>query len=211
MSFAFERSATRWHCSRWFKPSAVRAQPVAEFHPGAAAINLGLLMILYTAPLAAQTLTGGGARIATAEGREIIALAVPPGSQAALPSASSGFEARSRETATQRIHTVTFEGRTLSAATPLEGPGSRIAFDPDRRTFAPLLPSIRVELGEDVRIDAVAAQVGATGVTVFESLGFAIVELPDVLHPAEAAEQVSIMYGEGIASVRLRRPRIEWR
>ena len=34
--------------------------------------------------------------------------------------------------------------------------------------------------------NAVSAQVGATGVTVFESLGFAILDLPEDLHPADA-------------------------
>jgi len=86
-----------------------------------------------------------------------------------------------------------------------------VAFDPLRRTFVALLPSIRVELKECMRIEAVAAEVRATGVTVLESLGFAIVDLPEDVHPADAVASVSNAFGWGVASVRLRGPRIEWR
>ena len=174
-------------------------------------ISLVWLTLLMSAPVAAQTLTDGAARIAPAGGREVIVLFAPPASQAVAPSDVAGFAAQSHETATQRIHVVTFQGGTFRAATPLAGAGSRIVFDPVRRTFAPLLQSIRVELGGGAPIDAIAAEVGAAAITVFESLGFAILELPEDLHPADAVARVSSAYGGGIASVRLRAPRIQWR
>ena len=74
-----------------------------------------------------------------------------------------------------------------------------------------LLPSIRVELVEGLRIEAVAAELGATGITVFESLGFAFVELPEELHPADAVARVSSTVDPNVASVRLRGPPLEWR
>lgn len=168
-------------------------------------------MLLMSAPVAAQTLTDGAARAAAAGGREVIVLSTPSASQATAPLEVSGFAAQFHETATQRIHVVSYQGETFRAATPLAGAGSRIVFDPVRRTFAPLLQSIRVELGGGAPIDAIAAEVGAAGITVFESLGFAIVELPEELHPADAVARVSSAFGGGIASVRLRGPRIEWR
>ena len=146
-----------------------------------------------------------------AGGREVIALSADPASRAPAPSDLPRFAAHSYETATQRIHVVAFQGETFRVATALDGPRSRIVFDPVRRTFVALLPSIRVELGGSVRIEALAAEVGATGVAVFESLGFAIVELPQELHPADAVASISNALGAGVASVRLRGPRIEWR
>ena len=174
-------------------------------------IRLVWLTLLMSAPVAAQTLTDAAVSISAAGGREVIVLSPPSASQAVASSDMAGFAAQSHETATQRIHVVSFQGETFRAVTPLAGSGSRIVFDPVRRTFAPLLQSIRVELGGGAPIDAIANEVGATGITVFESLGFAIIELPEELHPADAVARVSSAFGGGVASVRLRGPRIEWR
>ena len=166
------------------------------------------LTLLVIAPVAAQTImdvTDGAASIAATGGREVIVLSPTSALQA------PGFAAQSHETATQRIHVVTYQGETFRAATPLAGSGSRIVFDPVRRTFVPLLQSIRVELSGGVPIDAIATEVGAVEIRVFESLGFAIMELPEELHPADAVARVSSAFGGGVASVRLRGPRIEWR
>ena len=152
-----------------------------------------------------------GLRIVEAEGRNLVVLPSYAGSADALESPSGEFAAQSFEAASRRIHVVTFEGDTFRAATPLDGSRSWIAFDPSRRAFASLLPSIRIELGAGLELDAVAAQVGATGVTVFESLGFAIFDLPEDLHPADAVARVQALPGQPDAAVRLRGPRIEWR
>ena len=166
------------------------------------------LTLLLSPSVAAQTLTDGAARVTAAGDREVIVLSAP---QAVAQTPVAGFATQSHETATQRIHVVLFEGETFRAATPLDGPGSRLVFDPARRTFVALLPSIRVELSAAVPVESIAAEVDATGVTLFESLGFAIVELPDDLHPADAVARISGAHGAGIASVRLRGPPIEWR
>ena len=146
-----------------------------------------------------------------AEGRDLVVL--PPRGDAGdtLETVSGRFAAQSLESGSRRIHLVTFEGDTFKAETPLDGPRSWIAFDPERRAFASLLPSIRVELEPGLQLDAIASEVGATGVTVFESLGFAIVDLPRDLHPADAVEGVRGLPGQPDAAVRLRGPRIEWR
>ena len=149
--------------------------------------------------------------IVEAEGRELVVLPSYTVFADGLKTASGGFAAQSFEAESRRIHVVTFEGETFRAATPLDGPRSWIAFDPDRRAFASLLPSIRIELDAGLELDAVAAEVGATGVTVFESLGFAIFDLPQDLHPADAVARVRALPGQPDAAVRLRGPRIEWR
>ena len=150
-------------------------------------------------------------RIVEAEGRDLVVLPSYAGSADVLETASGGFAAQSFEAESRLVHVVTFEGETFRAATPLEGPRSWIAFDPERRAFASLLPSIRIELDAGLELDAVATEVGATAVTVFESLGFAIFDLPEDLHPADAVARVRALPGQPDAAVRLRGPRIEWR
>ena len=149
--------------------------------------------------------------IVEAEGRDLVVLPLRASPADTLETASGGFAVESFEAGSRRIHVVTFEGDTFKAATPLDGPRSWIAFDPDRRAFASLLPSIRIELEPGTQLDAIASEVGATDVTVFESLGFAIVDLPRDLHPAAAVARVRGLPGQPDAAVRLRGPRIEWR
>ena len=111
------------------------ARPVRSF----AALGLGSLTILFSGLLPAQTLTDGAMLVSAGAGREIVALSAQGGTQPVAQTAPSPFVAQSRDTATQRIHTVTFEGETYTAATPLSGPWSRIGFDPVRRSFVSLL------------------------------------------------------------------------
>ena len=193
-------------------PSPTRFESTAPL-----AFWLAVLMTLAVAvPAEAQEpvdrpFPADGLRIVQAEGRDLVALPSYAGSADVLKTASGGFAAQSFEAESRRIHVVTFEGETFRAATPLDGPRSWIAFDPDRRAFASLLPSIRIELGAGLELDAIVAEVGATGVTVFESLGFAIFDLPEDLHPADAVARVQALPGRPDAAVRLRGPRIEWR
>ena len=151
-------------------------------------------------------------RIVAAEGRELVAL--PPfGAVASSGTARRAGEVavQSFDTASRRVHVVSLHGETYRAAAPLRSNRTWLAFDPARRRFESLQPSIRVELTGGVQPGAVARAVGATDVTVFESLGFAIVELPDGLHPADAAARVNAMTGQPVAALRLRTPGIEWR
>ncbi len=131
---------------------------------------------------------------------------------AAMESAGpGGLVVRSFETAAYRIHMVTMDGRTYRAATPRNGPRSRLVFDPVRRRFESLLPSIRVELGNGVDLDDMSSAVKAIDVTAFEALGFAILHLPADLHPADAIERLRYLPGQPEVTVRLRGPKIEWR
>ena len=150
-------------------------------------------------------------RIVQAESRDLVALPSYAGVPD-MPQPESGrLAAYSFESGSRRIHVVTFQGETFKAATPLDGSRSWIAFDPERRAFASLLPSIRIELEGGPQLDDIASELGATGVTVFDSLGFAIIDLPENLHPVDAVARVRELPGEVDASIRLRGPQIEWR
>ena len=181
------------------------------------AFALPLLLALATAmPLSAEApkdwpFATDGLHVVETEGRGLVVLPSSAGIRDDREAASGAFMARSFEADSRRIHVVTFEGETFTAATPLDGPRSWIAFDPDKRAFASLLPSVRVELDAGLDLDAIAAEVGATGVTVLRSLGFAIVDLPDDVHPADAVARIQELPGQPEAAVRLRGPRIEWR
>lgn len=109
------------------------------------------------------------------------------------------------------MHVVVFEGETFSASTPIEGPWSRIAFDPSRRAFVQLLPSIRVETRDKTQLELIVRELGAINVTMFDSLALAVIDLPDDMHPAEAVARVQAMPGRPRATIRLRAPRVEWR
>ena len=153
--------------------------------------------------------------VVVAEGRTFAVLGASDrtGSQpsSALSEVPAGPAARSFETTSQRIHVVEVDGEVYRAATPLDGPRSRIVFDPARRTFESLLPSIRLELGADVDVAAIGEAIGALRVTEFTRLGFAVLDLPADLHPADALAQVRRMPGRPEASARLRGPPLEWR
>ncbi len=192
---------------------AVRRARAGQQRAGAVAGVLMLLAIPAVAEDAPQrdSATVGASRLQVVEGREVLMLSSGPGSPAAPAPETGTLSVRSYETASQRIHTVVFEGRTYRVSTPLDGAWSLVVFDTFRREFASLLPSIRLELGDGMDLAAVAEALDAVDVTVFESLGFAIVDLPRGLHPADAVERVENLNGRPRAAMRLRRPGIQWR
>ena len=170
-----------------------------------------IFSLLICLPAAAQEDFAAPPGTLSFEGRELIVLASGDSGAAVESTGPGGFMVRSFETAAYRIHEVTMDGRTFRAATPLSGPRSRLVFDPARRRFESLLPSIRVELGKGVDLDELSSAVNAIGITVFESLEFAIVHLPAEMHPADAIERLRYLPGQPDATVRLRMPKIEWR
>lgn len=170
----------------------------------------GALALAASLSAAAEESLTAEIRVAAPQGREVVV----------LPSAKSSGKARtawgwidgnSYETGSHRVHVVNFEGRTFRAATPLQGPASRIAFDPSRRKFARLLPSIRVEIENPQQVESAKRALGAGKADFFEKLGFAILHLPDDLHPVEAIERLSKVPGRPRGTIRLPRPPIQWR
>ncbi len=166
-----------------------------------------LAALLLCGSAAAQDSIANNFIIGTAQNREVI-VPLAANASAQLTTSAGPMFAQSAETGSVRMHTVSFGGETFRASTPLEGPASRIAFDPAQRRFVALLPSIRVEMNDFSRLDAIVDNLGATGATPFESLGFAVIELPEALHPAEAIEMLGSLPEAGEASLRLRGPRI---
>ena len=147
--------------------------------------------------------------IGTAQNREVVVLPAANASTQ-LATASGPMFAQSFETSSARIHSVSFEGETFRASTPLDGPLSRLVFDPGQRRFVALLPSVRVELSDFSQLISIADSLGAINATPFESLGFAFIELPEALHPVEAIEMLGGRPEVGEATLRLRGPRIRW-
>ena len=168
-----------------------------------------LIGLILCGSAAAQVIITDNFAIGATLNREVIVLPSTAAS-AQIGAASGPMFARSVETSSARIHTVSFEGEAFRASTPLEGPASRIVFDPAQRRFAALLPSIRVELDDYSRLDAIAESLGAVDARAFERLGFAVIVLPEALHPAEAIERLAALEEGAEASLRLRGPRIRW-
>ena len=181
---------------------------------GLACRSLGCAALLLASLTSAQVRqlqpTAATLPLVVAEGRQLAVLHPAPQPSAAAKQ-SAAIAASSFESGTQRIHVVRVDGQTYRAATPLDGPRSRILFDPARRAFASLLPSIRLELAGGADAEAVGEALGATRVTVFERLGFAVIDLPRNLHPLDAVDQARALPGRPEASVRLRSPTVEWR
>ena len=74
-----------------------------------------------------------------------------------------------------------------------------------------LLPSIRVECGSREEAEFIGKLARASATRYLDRLGFAILELPDTAHPAEAAAKVNAEIGRDKASVRIRRRNPRWK
>ena len=169
-----------------------------------------LAFLLPCLPAAAQELIAGEYRIAATADRELVVL--PSTATSIQTQLGLGpIDGRSYETLSQRIHVVSFDGEIFRAATPLEGASSRIVFDPKRRKFVQLLPSIRVELEDYAALDSIAEAIGAESATAFEQLGFAIIDLPETIHPVDAIAELEALPERPKASIRIRGPRVRWR
>ena len=116
-----------------------------------------------------------------------------------------------RETASHRQHRVFLDGEEFMLEVPASAPPTHLAFDPRRREFTRLLPSIRLELTEHTDLGAVLDAVQAIGVTEFAPLGFALVDLPADLHPVDALIIIAELEGDYQANVRLPMPPIDLR
>lgn len=168
------------------------------------------ITLAFAISAAAQEARTGDFVLAAAQGREVVVLPTEQASGSVRQERGTVY-GYAFESGDRRVHVIEFEGEVFRAATPLEGPASRIAFDPSRRTFVPLLPSIRVEVESQERLDAVAKLFGSTNSVYFDRLGFGIVDLPEDLHPLKAVERLKTVSGPARASIRLRRRPLEWR
>ena len=188
------------------RPLALRAGGAAI----AAVLGIGLVTHGFHDSARAQEPAPGGFEVVAVSGRNAVLL---PSAEATaqLRSAAGAILGRSYETGGHRIHELTIEGRRYRAATPLEGPASRIAFDVGRRQFVRLLPGIRVECESRAEAESIARRIGAVRTRYLDRLGIAFLTLPDAVHPAEAAERVNDLAGRDLASVRFYRSRPQWK
>lgn len=172
-------------------------------------MRFGVVALLVVHTAAAEESAVDAMQLAPWQGRDVVVL--PQAKSAdSLRSALGPIHAQSVETRNRRIHTVSFGGRAYRAATPLQGPASRVAFDPERRKFVAVLSSIRVEADSPAQLDAIARATGAVGTTWIARLGVAFIELPESLHPVEAIERLKAVPGNPKGSIRLRRPPVKW-
>lgn len=187
---------------------SVRARAVGAVFLAILAIGLIAHWLFDSAQ--AQQSAGGGFQVVAVSGRNAVLL---PSAEATarVRSAAGAILGRSYEAGEHRIHELTIEGRTFRAATPLDGPASRIAFDVRRRQFLRLLPSIRVECASQTEAESIARQIRARQTRYLDRLGIAILTLPDAVHPAEAADRVNAQAGRDLASVRFHRRRPRWK
>ena len=192
--------------------------PEVTWHQRALAFARNALLVLFGCamplalglPSAPHEVGTGDFTVAATQGREVVVLPTSQASGTVRPGRDTviGYAYLSGE---RRVHVIEFEGEVFRAATPLEGPASRIAFDPSRRTFVPLLPSIRVEAASKAQLEDIAERLGAGKSVYFDQLGFGFVDLPDDLHPLEAIARLETVRGGPTANIRLRRPPLEWR
>lgn len=168
------------------------------------------LLVLFAATANAQPLRVDGPPMASTEGRDVLVLASTPGATR-VDSAFGPLAAQAYDTSSSRVHVVRFDGRTYRASTPLRGAGSHIVFDPGRKRFVALLPSLRIDLAGGVPLQAIAEALGAIRVTRFESLDFAVMHLPEELHPADALARLNRGFEPVSASPRLQAPPLKWR
>lgn len=143
--------------------------------------------------------------------REVVLLPNQPGIWGGQQATPSTFSLETRETASRRFHTVQFNGRTHTASVPLEGSRSYVAFDRNQSKFVGILPSIRVELNGSTSVSQMAEAAGATNLTVFKQLGFAILDLPIDVSPHEAIVRVGELPGKPQGYLRTRSFNVKWR
>ena len=159
---------------------------------------------------APREVKSGDFTVAATQGREVVVLPTGQAAGSVRPGRATVY-GHAFESGEQRVHVIEFEGEVFRAATPLEGPASRVAFDPSRRAFVPLLPGIRVEAGSRDRLEHIAESLGAGKSVYFDKLGFGIIDLPEDLHPLEAIARLESVSGQPKANIRLRRAPLEWR
>ena len=154
----------------------------------------------------------GDLEITSYDGRQdLLVLPSRPGIWESNRASAKSFTLEILEFEDRRRHFVTLGDKTYQSSTPLEGTWSRIAFDLERKRFIGILPSIRIEFVGREEAELVAETVSARRVTMFQKLGFYIVELPEELHPLEAINAIRRLPGQPKATVRARRFKVEWR
>ena len=94
-----------------------------------------------------------------------------------------------------RVYRVFHKGVTRALHVPLDAALRHAAFDPERNRLELLSPALRVELEDYGLLDQIVAVAGGTRGKAYPMLGFAIVQLPPHVNPAEAANAIEALPG----------------
>ncbi len=105
-----------------------------------------------------------------------------------------------------RVYRARHKGKDHHVHVALDGPAPYLAFDVEEGRFRNILPSLRVEMNDYADFDAVVQQAGGNGGKVYEALGFALIQLPDDINPAEVAAELSTMPSVTRANIQLQGP-----
>ena len=89
-----------------------------------------------------------------------------------------------------RTYRATFRDRTYTAHVAANAPLVQLAFDPSAMRFRQLATTVRIEMDDYRRLDAVAREVGAVAAKAYRELGFARVRLRAGSDPVAAVERL---------------------
>ena len=86
-------------------------------------------------------------------------------------------------------------------------PYARFVFNPEKNDFERLTNSIRIELDDYDKLDELVEDTEAENGRAFPQLGYAIIQLPETVHPVEYIESVQTREGVQSVTVEVEKPR----
>lgn len=86
-------------------------------------------------------------------------------------------------------------------------PYARFVFNPEKNDFERLTNSIRIELDDYDKLDELVEDTEAENGRAFPQLGYAIIQLPETVHPVEYIENVRTREGVQSVTVEVEKPR----
>ncbi|MCY3626757.1 MAG: hypothetical protein F4039_02795 [Gammaproteobacteria bacterium] len=86
-------------------------------------------------------------------------------------------------------------------------PYARFVFNPEKKDFERLTNSIRIELEDYDKLDELVEDTEAESGRAFPQLGYAIIQLPETVHPVEYIEKIQTREGVQSVTVEVEKPR----
>ena len=86
-----------------------------------------------------------------------------------------------------QVYRASYQGRTYTVRSLIDGPPRQFAFDPRARRFTELVPLVRVRLKDAAALSDVAAAAGAIRQWHYPALGWAFLRLPADVNAAAVA------------------------
>ena len=178
-------------------------------HTGAGLLAAPFMLLLSTAAQAVGQGHDGPLRVVRWTSQERPVLVMSTGTSAPGEAYVDGVRIRVAVEGDFRVYQAFHDGATRTLHVALDAVPRYAAFDTERNRFELLSASLRVELEDDALLDDVIAAAGATGGKAYPMLGFAIVQLPSQVNPADAAGDIQSLPGVVDAQVMIEgRPRV---